>query len=781
MKLRTQLLLASALTLLVPLVSYQAIQQLDAALRETRRHELVQQANSAEQLLRFAGLLSQLPSTGGQLRGSVAPGTAASVATELAETNATSTESRGSGGQLPAHDLYAEQVDYRIALDGYPDEWISTDAPKLGLRFNASEGGPDASVRAAVSRNRLYLFLNVADQQLLYHNPNRAVLASGDAVEIVQWLPAVAAAGGQNDTTVNAAAAVDSATMQQQEPVLQRRTFRAIAPGALTSYYQGRWHEGLQPIRRDVRYRGYWEETSSGYQLEVSMPLPPNRSRLGIVVHDRDAALGAVASRWSGSFELTRPGELGRLVYPIERAREVLASVVPAGGRVRLYDQDARLRAEVDRLYEVASQTGVMDPGASSLFNALLFRFFNWLIREQNVAVEAPFTRNGFELERDAEWPPSSTQQRSYTTRWQQNLVGVLQPLTYTAGADDEVQVAAAGNTVMTAASSVGAGFLLFEANEDTVNAFTSSVLVRLFSLVMLVSLLVAMSLLLFASWLSLRIRRLSQATRAAVTHDGRIVGQVSRSQAHDEIGDLTRDFASLVERSSGYTAYLESLASKLSHELRTPLSVVQTSLENLDGNTVSSDNQRLIQRAQDGSQQLSRLIRSMSEAARLEQTVKDAEHESFDVVRWLNNAIAGYRDVYPEQSLQLRVEPVSTSLVVYAVPPLLHQALDKLVSNAVEFSEPGALVTVTVTHQPNSQQLVFSVINHGPPLPPATLPQLFEPLYSVRDQPAPGHPHLGLGLYIVKLIAQAHGGNVFARNLETLGAVEIGFSVALQ
>ena len=92
--------------------------------------------------------------------------------------------------------------------------------------------------------------------------------------------------------------------------------------------------------------------------------------------------------------------------------------------------------------------------------------------------------------------------------------------------------------------------FLLFETNEDRSNAFTSSALVRVFSTLTLFSILVAGSLLLFASWLSLRIRRLSNQAREVVSTEGRFVSDVQSSSRQDEIGELSRDFAKLVERS---------------------------------------------------------------------------------------------------------------------------------------------------------------------------------------------------------------------------------------
>ncbi len=63
---------------------------------------------------------------------------------------------------------------------------------------------------------------------------------------------------------------------------------------------------------------------------------------------------------------------------------------------------------------------------------------------------------------------------------------------------------------------------------------------------------------------------------------------------------------------------------------------------------------------------------------------------------------------------------------------------------------------------------------NEGPPLPVDMQDRLFESMISVRNEPAQAEPHLGLGLYIVRLIAGFHGARATARNREDGSGVEI-------
>ena len=97
--------------------------------------------------------------------------------------------------------------------------------------------------------------------------------------------------------------------------------------------------------------------------------------------------------------------------------------------------------------------------------------------------------------------------------------------------------------------------------------------------------------------------------------------------------------------------------------------------------------------------------------------------------------------------------------------PDLLAQMLDKLVANAVEFGTPDRPVELRVEHDGGVARL--SVANEGPPLPEAIADRLFESMTSARDEAHRGGatPHLGLGLYIVRLVAEAHGGSAQAQN----------------
>lgn len=90
---------------------------------------------------------------------------------------------------------------------------------------------------------------------------------------------------------------------------------------------------------------------------------------------------------------------------------------------------------------------------------------------------------------------------------------------------------------------------------------------------------------------------------------------------------------------------------------------------------------------------------------------------------------------------------------------------LDKLISNAVDFSSPDQEIKINVMN--NAGSISIQVINSGPCLPEEMLDELFNSMVSVRSERSDRDPHLGLGLFVARLIAEFHGGKIVANNLE--------------
>jgi len=263
-----------------------------------------------------------------------------------------------------------------------------------------------------------------------------------------------------------------------------------------------------------------------------------------------------------------------------------------------------------------------------------------------------------------------------------------------------------------------------------------------------------AFTLLAFASRLSTRLSRLRDEAEAAIDSQGRVRRLLSGSNSSDEIGDLSRSFSTALERLAQYNSYLEHMAGRLSHELRTPIAVVRSSLENLKL-AAPEEAATYLTRANDGLKRLDTLLTRMSEATRIEQSVREATRERFDA----RDVVRGGALAYPAKKFEVEVPDAPVWL--RGSPDLYAQMLDKLVANAVDFATGEEPIRVRLTAEGT-----LTVSNRGPRLPESMAGKLFESMVSIRSGRA-GEPHLGLGLYIVRLIAEFHGGAAQAMDRE--------------
>jgi signal transduction histidine kinase len=103
--------------------------------------------------------------------------------------------------------------------------------------------------------------------------------------------------------------------------------------------------------------------------------------------------------------------------------------------------------------------------------------------------------------------------------------------------------------------------------------------------------------------------------------------------------------------------------------------------------------------------------------------------------------------------------------VIVFGAPDFIAQMLDKLAANAVEFAFPGSSVRITLAVQ--DRRAILQVSNEGPLLPSHMEGRLFDSMVSIRPNAASAGPHLGMGLYIVRMVAQFHDGEVAAANRE--------------
>jgi signal transduction histidine kinase len=467
----------------------------------------------------------------------------------------------------------------------------------------------------------------------------------------------------------------------------------------------------------DPRSRGAWQATSDGWQLEARVPTTLLRGRLGVRVVGHD---GAVRGQ-------TFAAQPGWLTGPDAAAQAALDSLAPPGLRVYL----------ADRAGFILAQHAVLRPGGSA-GNA------GWMERLFRLAL-------GTELEVDR--PPAARPGQLAGRHIELAALGAVDARSY----------ARDGQRLLAAAAPVGGGAqpaLLVAVERDTAEilALTREPTRRLFAASLLASFGAALLLVGYAAWLSWRIRHLRDAAGRAVGRRGEVVAALPGTAAADELGDLARQLDELLGKVRDHNLYLQALGGRLAHELRTPLAVVRTSLDNLEAEPGASG--PWLGRAREGVDRMSLLVNALAAARQMERAVAAAETERFDLAALLEGMTGAYRELHTTHAFEL-ARPAG-ACPVDGAPELVAQALDKLVDNAVDFAPAESTVRLALERREQAWRL--SVSNTGSRLPPGAPAQLFQSLVSRREDDR--GPHLGLGLYIVRLVAERHGGRAGALNL---------------
>jgi len=603
--------------------------------------------------------------------------------------------------------LYGHRIGVRPVIDGYFDDWnLSRDALRT-LR------GGDGPIRFAIGLHEqsVYLYVEVADNNVVYAAPGTIAVDDGtrfaDRVGLVNMSP----------------------------PFLDETlVFGAEAPGPIISYVRTAY--GFAP---DSTIAAHWQDVPArGYQLEARIPASKLGTNLGLLVSNTNDALMAPVR--SASFTARSPGAF---VTTSEELTAIAAKLVLPDMRWMLTDVSGWRIASAGEVEVSGEDRG----GVGSVWLRIVYEALVESGQEAELAKPDPSGREHQSyIEQALDGAPSENWFRD--TDSGNAIVAVAQPII-------------AGDTII--------GALVLQQGTEAILSLTNQGLAQLMYVTVVATLLAAIVLLGYATWLSRRIRRLSVAAEDALENDD-LRSTLPSALDGDEVGDLSRSFSYVLRQLGDYNEYLRTLASKLSHELRTPLAIVTSSLENLEHEPLNEASADYAARAQGGADRLRRILTAMSEASRVEELMQHAEPEDFDLAAVLRSTVAAYRDVYPAREFDFATEldegPMSGS------PELLIQMLDKLVDNAVEFSADQATIRIGLKRR--AETLIVAVTNPGPPLPERMRTQLFDSMVSVRGSDS--DRHLGLGLYVAKLIAEGHGGNISASNTED----GVQFSVTL-
>jgi signal transduction histidine kinase len=526
----------------------------------------------------------------------------------------------------------------------------------------------------------------------------------------------------------------------------QQLFFSGTGPGRLQARRIETREYGREEAVEESRINAVLQRSRDGYVLEIGIPMSLVGQHCGVLIDDRDRRGGARTS-----FGTLEPSDLlatGRLIAASPDLSDHLRQFSQPGVELTVASATGAVLTRID---------APALPGDYSRLRGFLPRMYRLLLDGDLI----PRRVSQAEKEKSAEQLTQRVSRGKAETA-------------FFAGRYENSVIVAAAAPIFSADGRQVIGVLQLAQTADRWLTLRDRALTRLLNLTLFVTLFAVIAAFWFAGRMTLRISRLGAAAETALTREGSVSRLLPEADARDELGDLSRNFSSLLGRLDEYTGYLRTLAGKLAHEIRTPNTIIRSSLENLESEAGAvegkPENSKIyIARAKEGSERLGAILTAMGAATKVEEAITHSERQRFDLAALVREAAAAYGTGFPQR--HFKCEGPDDPAEIIGAPELIVQMLDKLIDNAVDFSDEGA--TISIVLRADSTHAELSVANPGPPLPPEATTKLFESLWQYRAAESDKRPHFGLGLYIVRLIAEFHGGSARAANLpEGSGAI---------
>jgi signal transduction histidine kinase len=239
---------------------------------------------------------------------------------------------------------------------------------------------------------------------------------------------------------------------------------------------------------------------------------------------------------------------------------------------------------------------------------------------------------------------------------------------------------------------------------------------------------------------------------------DQRALSTAARAMKSD-----SGEFGGAVIASSDVTGLVEAIAAKddlianVSHELRTPLTSILGNLELAQdsGDEVPPRTAYYLDIAHNNAERLLEIVSDLLLSASAALSIHPRRT---DIAGLVDSSVGSLSAQARAGGITIRVE-VPSPLWAHADPQRISQVIDNLLSNAIKYSPEGG--TVTITAQPDGDEVVLSVEDTGSGMTPADASRVFDKFFRARSARESEIPGTGLGLSITKAIVEGHGGTI--------------------
>ena len=638
--------------------------------------------------------------------------------------------------------LYAEPLENTIRLDGDAEDWGKASEQEY-LAFGSGDW-QDSDFRLLLGERSdyLYVHMHIKDEQLVYRDPDFLRLDNADHIR----LNYIGAGGedGRMSLVFGATNVLTGFAMDEQ--------WRYAATGDADNRVQG--------VLRPLTVAGVGAADGGPSQevaLEFRIPLSllGSRQYFGLTFVDVDDPLQRQVVRSTQTLPKEANQNFNLVVLRTPEVRNIVQGLGYSGAKILVIDSLQRVRAEVGATRKPTSEE---ESGLQ----------FGMVTRQLTVAGDFIGSLSQ-QLLNTAPDPGTGQTEASVNQRERAVEVSLAgDPIALRNPVSTNEELILAAHPIVSADQVIGT--VVVEQNIDDILRFQRTALEQVLLLTLLSLLAIFLALIAFAGRLAWRIRNLRQEASSAIDARGRLRrgGLLNEMNAGDEIGDLARSVSNMLEKLKQHNGFLENMPRTLRHEINNPLNTLSTSLQNLAEEHPGIDSSKYLESAKRGVHRIGSIVQNLADAANLEEALEAEELEEIDLNELLASYVANCGASHDKVSFEYSGS--NNPAIVLVSDFRIEQMLDKLVDNAVDFHRSDTPIRVHLECFGDIVQI--AVANRGPALPEAKLQSIFDSMVSHRGPD--NRLHFGLGLHVVRIIAEHHGGTAMAVNLEDRSGVAL-------
>jgi len=230
------------------------------------------------------------------------------------------------------------------------------------------------------------------------------------------------------------------------------------------------------------------------------------------------------------------------------------------------------------------------------------------------------------------------------------------------------------------------------------------------------------------------------------------------------EVRTLARAFNNMSTRLHQADEQRRNLLADTTHELLTPLTVIQGNLEGMIDGVYLADETNL-RGLLDEPYILSHVMEDLRNLALADSGALQLKKEPIELLPFLREVTGVFQAQAASAGVTLSVSAAGNLPLVEIDPSRMRQVLANLLANALRYSPVGGSIRLTADIEKNN--ILLTVQDDGPGIPPDDLQHIFERFYKSTDSGG-----MGLGLAIAKHLVDAHGGSLSAENAPGRGTI---------